>query len=98
MNTATKAKKLNYFYFSVPREGKRTQIMQKNEDLSLARVITRVNSSQNSLLTCINNMVFTYVKKFKLVFWLSIHFVPYIRFSACACAIFKLKEYGTRQM
>jgi hypothetical protein len=53
--------------FSVPREGKRTQIMQKNEDLSLARVITRVNSSQNSLLTCINNMVFTYVKSLKLV-------------------------------
>jgi hypothetical protein len=51
----------------VPREGKRTQIMQKNEDLSLARVITRVNSSQNSLLTCINN-IFTCVKSLNSCF------------------------------
>jgi hypothetical protein len=68
--------------------------MQKNEDLSLARVITRVNSSQNSLLTCINNIGtgIHLCKKPKLVFWLSIHFVRYVR-TFTACAMHKLKEY-----
>jgi hypothetical protein len=53
--------------------------MQKNEDLSRASVITRVNSSQNNLLTCINN-IFTYVKSLNLCFGSA--FISYCTFAS----------------